>query len=67
MTTLADELPRQQARAREVLEAYRSIGPAGFFGAAMIEAELKRADLAAASGDVVAMLRACAALKEIKA
>jgi hypothetical protein len=63
MTTVGDEFPREQARCREVLKTYHEIGPAGQFGAAIIEDVLKRADQAAASGDVVAMIRS---LKEMQ-
>lgn len=65
--SLAEALPLEQARVREVLEAFKSIGPAGMFGAAMIEASLRAADQAASSGDVVAMLRAYQDLKGIEA
>jgi hypothetical protein len=62
--TVGDDFPRQQARVREVLGHYREIGPAGQFGAAMIEADLREADEAWASGDIVRILRAYQALKE---
>lgn len=58
MTSLGEQYPKEQARVREILGFYREIGPAGAFGAAMIEATLKRADEAAASGDVAAMIAA---------
>lgn len=61
--TLAEAFPMQQARCRELLAEYRKIGPAGAFGAAMIEAGLRRADQAAASHDTVAMLRSYEELK----
>lgn len=64
--TLADALPKECARVREVLGYYKAVGPAGFFGAAMIETELRAADKAMASGDVVAMLRSMKALQEIE-
>ncbi len=63
MGTLGDELPREQARCRELLVAYKEIGPAGAFGAAMIEQSLREADQASISGDIVAMLRAYEKLK----
>ena len=63
MTTLGDQLPREQARCRELLVAYKEIGPAGAFGAAMIEQSLREADTATISGDIVAMLRAYEKLK----
>jgi hypothetical protein len=62
--TLAEAYPIEQARLRELIEAYRSIGPAGTFGIAMIRQTLAKADAAAASGDVVAMLRAFEEMKE---
>lgn len=67
MTTLGDEFPKEQARVREVLGYYKEIGPAGAFGAAMIEDVLRRADRAAVSGDVIEMLRVFKELKEIEA
>lgn len=67
METLADALPKEMARVREVLGHYKEVGPAGMFGAVMIEQDLRAADAAVISGDVVAMLRAYNALKEIDA
>ena len=63
--TLAEALPREMARVREVLGHYREIGPAGMFGAAMIEQDLRAADRGVMSGDVVAMLRSLKALQGI--
>ncbi len=57
MSGLGDEFPRQQARCRQLLEDYKEIGPVGQFGHMMISEVLKRADQAAISGDVIAMLR----------
>lgn len=65
VTTLADALPAEMARVREVLGHYREIGPAGMFGAAMIEQDLRVADRAVMSGDVVAMIRALEVLRGI--
>jgi hypothetical protein len=67
MATLGDDFPKELARVREVLGYYKEIGPAGAFGAAMIEAALQRADQAAISGDVVAMIRSYQELKGIEA
>ena len=64
--TLADALPKEMARVREVLGHYKEIGPAGMFGAAMIEQDLRTADAAVMSGNVVAMMRAYKTLQEIK-
>ena len=58
MTTFADELPRQQARCREILEVATLLGVPGMFLSQCIKRSLARADQAAAAGDVVAMLRA---------
>jgi len=61
--TLADALPQEAARVRELITIYRSIGPAGMFAIAMMEASLRRADAAMVSGDVVQMI---AALKDLE-
>lgn len=61
--SLGQALPREQARCRELLGIYKSIGPAGMFGAVLIEAGLRRADEAVMSGDVVAMIQAYEDLK----
>jgi hypothetical protein len=66
MTSLAEALPKQQARVRKVLGHYKEIGPAGSFGAAMIENSLRLTDEAVASGDVGAMISAYKDLKDIK-
>ena len=66
MSSVGEELPKEQARCRELIDAYRSIGPAGGFGAAMIERALQRADLAVMSGDVVAMVSAYEELRDIE-
>lgn len=62
--SLGTAFPKEQARVRRLLGTYREIGPAGQFGAFMIEQALQRADQAAMSGDVVAMLRSFQELKE---
>lgn len=64
MNTLADELPRLQERCRELLEEALSIGPPGAFMVAMLRADLGRAERAAASGDLGAMVLACKRLQE---
>jgi hypothetical protein len=64
MTTLADELPKQMARVRdELLPVYDAI-PQGMFAAAMIRADLARAEKAMAEGDTVEMIRVCKSLQE---
>lgn len=62
--SLAEALPKEMARCRELLGQYRAIGPSGMFGAAMIEQDLRRADKAVMEGDVVAMIQVYEALKE---
>ena len=62
MSSVGEEFPKEQARVRELLGVYKTI-PTGAFGAAMIEQALKRADEAAISGDVVAILRSYEELK----
>lgn len=66
METLAEALPKEQARVREVLGHYKEIGPPGRFGAMMIERSLQAADKAVMSGDPVAMMRALKDLQGIK-
>lgn len=62
---LGEELPKEQARVREVLSHYKEIGPPGMFGATMIEQSLQKADQAIMSGDVVAMMMAYKELQQI--
>lgn len=66
VNTLADGLPKQQARCRELLEQYVEIGPPGAFAAAMIRQALARAERAASSGDVIEMIRAYKELEAFK-
>ena len=63
-TTLGDEFPKEQARVRELLADYKSIGQSGIFAATIIEGVLAQADRAAISGDLVEMLKAYKRLKE---
>lgn len=63
MESLAVEFPKQQQRVRDLLETYNTI-PTGAFGAMMLRQALSRAEQAAASGDVVAMLRSYEELKD---
>jgi len=67
METLADALPREQARCREMLEHALELPPqSGFFLVATLREALAQAERAAASGDVVAILRAYQMLSEFK-
>lgn len=67
MSSVGEEFPKEQARVREILEQYKAIGPAGAFGAAWIGNVLKRADEAAISGDVVAIIRSYQEMQAVKA
>jgi hypothetical protein len=64
--SLAEALPKEMARVREILGHYKALGPAGMFGATFIEQDLREADRACASGDVIAMIRAAKKLSEIQ-
>lgn len=64
--TLADAIPREQARVREVLGHYKELGPVGAFGAAMIEKTLRDADRAIMDDDIVAMIKVYNELMDIK-
>jgi Ca2+-binding EF-hand superfamily protein len=66
MKNLAEALPEEQQRVRELLPIYDAI-PTGVFAATMMRESLSRAEQAAASGDVVAMLAAYEDLKGYKA
>ncbi|HEY6021978.1 MAG TPA: hypothetical protein VIY48_19575 [Candidatus Paceibacterota bacterium] len=63
MSSVGEEFPKEQARVRKLLGEYKAIGPAGAFGALMIEQTLQRAEKAAISGDIVAILRSYEELK----
>jgi len=64
VNTLGDAYPQEQERCRELLAAYKEIGPAGAFGHAMISDVLRRADRAAMEQDLVAMIRIYQEMKE---
>ena len=66
-TSVGEDFPKQQARVREVLKLYHDIGPAGAFGAIMIETTLREADEAQASGDIIKILQSYESLKAIEA
>ncbi len=57
MESIAEALPKEQQRVRELIEIYEEI-PAGCFAAAMMRQSLSLAEKAAASGDLVAMIAA---------
>jgi hypothetical protein len=64
--SLAEAFPLEQARVRKVLREYQSLPNGdGRMGAYLIEEVLRRADHAAVSGDVIAMLRSYEELKGV--
>jgi hypothetical protein len=63
---LAEALPEQQKRVRQLIPMYESIGPASAFAVACMCESLSQAERAASSGDVIAMLRAYEDLKGYK-
>lgn len=66
MPSLGEQFPKEQARLRKMLGHYKEIGPAGQFGAAMIEDCLRRADRAAVEQDLTAMIRIYLEMKDFK-
>lgn len=63
MSSLGEVFPKEQERVRKLLSQYREIGPAGSFGAMMIEQVLREADVAAIGGDALQILKAYEKLK----
>lgn len=63
---IAEALPKEQQRVRELLPLYDAI-PNGIFAATMMRHSLHWAEIAAASGDVVAMIAAYKDLSGYKA
>ena len=62
--TLADALPREMARVRDVvIPAYQEAGPGAIFALTFMRRDLDLAAKALAEGDVVAMI---AILKELQ-
>lgn len=61
--SLGELYPLEQARCRELLAEYKKIGPAGFFGATMIEQILRNADAMVIQGNTVGMLIAYEQMK----
>lgn len=60
--SLAEALPKEQERVREIVAIYDTV-PNGHIAATMMRRSLAEAERAAASGDVVAMMRAYEDLK----
>ena len=55
--SLGTKLPEETARCRELLSAYRALGPAGTFAAASIESALREADRTMIEQDLPGMIR----------
>ena len=66
MSSLAVELPKEQQRVRELLPLYDQI-PTGVFAATLMRQAITRAEQAASSGDVIAMLRSYEELRGFNA
>lgn len=66
MTSVGEDFPNQVARICKCLEQGLQIGPAGRFYVAVCKEILARADEAAASGDVVLMIRSYKEMKEFE-
>lgn len=66
--SLGTELPKEQARVRELILQYRdpSLKGMGEFAARMMEAALQKTDKAIISGDVVEMVRCYEELKSFE-
>lgn len=65
--SLASAYPAALARARALLVEYRALPDgAGTFGALMIDDAIRRADIAVAAQDVVAMIRSYEELQALK-
>lgn len=62
-STLGDDLPKEIARCQELIGIYKSLGPFGVFGHAMISADIAEAHKAMIEGDLVGMIRAYEKLK----
>jgi hypothetical protein len=60
---LVEGLLDEMNRCRELVKQYGEIGPAGAFGRAAIEQDIKNAEKALAGGDVVEMIQAFKALQ----
>lgn len=63
--SLGDALPKEQARVRKLIKVYLSV-PIGYIAAAMMEVDLKAADLAIIEGDIPEMIRVYERLKAWK-
>jgi molybdopterin converting factor small subunit len=61
--TIAEQLPKEIARVKTLVEQYKQAGPRPGVSLMLIEKSLARAEYALSSGDVVAMYNAYQELK----
>lgn len=66
MESVGSDFPNQQRRVRELIKIYEQLGPVGTFGKIMLEDALRRADEAAISGDIVAIVQSYQEMKGCK-
>ena len=66
MASLGVEYPKMQEAVRELIESYREIGDSGKIGIIILKDVLKRADEAAVSGDLIAMINMYEEMRECK-
>ena len=63
--SIGEALPREMSRVRdEIMPAYQEIGPPGMFALAMMRKSLDEAQKAMIEGDLPAMIRCYADLRE---
>lgn len=65
MSTLVDELLKQQARVRDCLERAIALGAPGYFYAFVCRNALSNAEKAVAGGALAEIIRACKVLQDI--
>lgn len=63
MSSVGEEILNELKRNRELLEAYKEIGPAGTFGYTMINADIDAAEKALSDNDVIAIIQCYEKLK----
>ena len=66
MGNLIEGIHKEMERARELLEQYESIGPAGMFGATFIKDAIRRAEKAIEGGEAVDMVKIYSELQGLK-
>lgn len=63
METLAESLPKEIERVQEIIKEYEQV-PMGHIAAALMKYDIKKANEAMISGDLVGMIQAHQALKD---